>query len=179
MNAEAPSITWDHRRRQGNFSMEPTLMRLYATWKEWPPAEYLVCECSNGILLRWRCWREARKLDTDILHINFACISQRRTARKVVLTIQDAGMLDQGANLNGHTIGERVITSQHNTTRHVAGVGALFCHLKNPESIRGQVMALVNEREFRETLMEKGKTNARRFNPKQIMANQEAVSAAI
>lgn len=333
MHAEAPSIAWVHRkpRQLGNFSLEATFRRLHAAWKEKPPAEHTVSEFSKGILPRWRIWREVRKFDADILHvtgyINFACIAQRRKGRKVVLTIHDAGMLDEGTwimralktrflllwpsrscdtiivvseatkqdilsrcsypehqihvipslisshfreresqpsggphrilhigtaankNLAGHiaaldrtglhltiigepreenrrqlesvdlsfdvrtglleeemqaayaestallfcshlegfgmpiveaqTIGVPVITSRHNPMRHVAGDGALFCDPGDPDSIREQVMALVHENELRGALIEKGKTNARRFNPQQSVTAHQAVYAVI
>lgn len=327
------SVTWVHRkpRRLGNFSMEATFRRLHHAWKECPPSEHTVSEFSKGILPRWRIWCEVRKLDADILHItgdiNFACIAQRRRGRKVVLTIHDVGMLDEGSwvmralktwflllwpskscdaiivvsdttkqdilsrcsypkhqihvipsfisshfreresqpsggpqrilhigtaankNLDGHiaaldgtglhltiigepnkenrrqlesadlsfdvrtglseeemqaayaestallfcshlegfgmpiveaqTIGVPVITSHHDPMLHVAGDGALFCDPRDPESIREQVMSIVHEKELRGALIEKGKANARRFNPQQAVTAHQVVYAEI
>jgi len=331
--SQQPSVTWVHRkpRRLGNFSMEATFQRLHTAWKEEPPIEHTVSEFSKGIVPRWRIWREVKRLETDILHItgdiNFACIAQRRRGRKVVLTIHDVGMLDEGSwvmralktwflllwpskscdaiivvsdttkqdilsrcsypeqqihvipslisshfreresqpsggshrilhigtaankNLGGHiaaldgtglhltiigepseenrrqlesanlsfeirtglseeemqatyaestallfcsqlegfgmpiveaqTIGVPVITSQHDPMRHVAGDGALFCDPGDPVSIREQVLKLIQDESLRNTLIEKGKTNARRFNPQQAVAAHQAVYATI
>ena len=81
--------------------------------------------------------------------------------------------------VEAQTIGVPVITSQHDPMRHVAGDGALFCNPGDPESIRKQMMALVHDKELRDTLIEKGKTNARRFNPQQAVAAHQSVYAAI
>lgn len=328
-----PSVTWVHRkpRRLGNFSMEATFRRLRGAWKEEPPSEHTVSEFSKGIVPRWRIWREVKGLEADILHItgdiNFACIAQRRRGRKVVLTIHDVGMLDEGSwimralktwflllwpsrscdaiivvsdttkedilsrcsypeqqihvipslisshfheresqptgkphqilhigtaankNLSGHiaaldgtglhltiigepreadrhrleaadlsfdirtglseeemqaayasstallfcsylegfgmpileaqSIGVPVVTSQHDPMRHIAGDGALFCDPNDPESIREQVLKVIQDEPLRNTLIEKGKTNALRFNPQQAVAAHQAVYDAI
>ena len=81
--------------------------------------------------------------------------------------------------VEAQTIGVPVITSQHDPMRHVAGDGALFCDPEDPKSIREQVMAIVHEKELRDALIDKGKTNARRFNPQQAVAAHQAVYAAI
>ena len=332
-NRQKPSVTWVHRkpRRLGNFSMEATFRRLHAAWTKQPPAQHTVSEFSKGIVPRWRIWREVKRLKTDILHItgdiNFACIAQRRRGRKVVLTIHDVGMLDEGSwvmralktwflllwpskscdaiivvsdttkqdilsrcsypeqqihvipslisshfherkeapsktthqilhigtaankNLGGHiaaldgtglhltiigepreadrhrletadlsfdirtglseegmqavyaestvllfcshlegfgmpiveaqTIGVPVITSQHDPMHQVAGDGALFCDPNDPVSIREQVLKLIQDEPLRNTLIEKGKTNARRFNPQQAVAAHQALYNSI
>lgn len=95
-------VTWVHRRPRalGNFSMEATFKRLHDAWPAPKPLEHTVCDYSKGIMPRWRIWKQVNRLESDILHItgdiNFACIAQKRDGRKVILTIHDVGMLDEG-----------------------------------------------------------------------------------
>jgi len=95
-------VMWVHRRPRavGNFSMEATFKRLHDAWSGTLPDQHRVCDFSKGVVPRWNIWKDVRALDTDILHItgdiNFACIAQNIRARKVVLTIHDVGMLDEG-----------------------------------------------------------------------------------
>ena len=96
-------ITWLFRKRRslGNFSIEQSFQEVAKSWPEsskpiWIEATHF----SEGWLNRWNIIRQARALETDVLHItgdiHFAALAWpkwRRNRPKVVLTIHDIGFL--------------------------------------------------------------------------------------
>lgn len=96
--------TWLFRKKRdlGNFSIEQSFAEVRAAW---PHAEKLperleVNSFSEGFLNRFRIIREAKSIQTHLLHItgdiHFAALASpkwRRNRPKVVLTIHDIGFL--------------------------------------------------------------------------------------
>ena len=77
--------------------------------------------------------------------------------------------------LEAQAIGRVVLTSNCASMPEVAGEGALFVDPFSVQSIREGILKLIEDRNLREQLIEKGKENVKRFEPKEIAKQYQAL----
>ncbi|MDR0559189.1 MAG: glycosyltransferase [Prevotellaceae bacterium] len=70
--------------------------------------------------------------------------------------------------LEGQSIGRPVITSNISPMAEIAADGALLVNPASVKEIRSGIIRLIDDSEYRETLIEKGLVNVKRFQPAEI-----------
>lgn len=98
-------ITWLFRKKRalGNFSIEQSFREVANAWPEKSTPRWIeATHFSEGWRSRWKIIRQARELNTDILHItgdiNFASLAWpkwRRNRPHLILTIHDIGFVHE------------------------------------------------------------------------------------
>jgi glycosyltransferase involved in cell wall biosynthesis len=77
--------------------------------------------------------------------------------------------------IEANRIGRPVVTSRVASMPEVAGDAACLVDPFDVESIRRGILKVINERDYRESLIARGLRNAERFEPKQIARDYEAL----
>ena len=70
--------------------------------------------------------------------------------------------------IEGQTIGRVVITSDISPMKDVAGNGALLVNPFSVESIREAYLQIINDKDLRSRIIEKGKENAQKYAVEKI-----------
>jgi glycosyltransferase involved in cell wall biosynthesis len=73
--------------------------------------------------------------------------------------------------VEGNATGRAVVTSNIGSMREVAGDAACLVDPLDIQSIRAGIMRIIEDREMRELLIQKGLKNVKRFNPETIAAH--------
>ena len=103
------SVTWFFRKKRplGNFSIENSFAEVMRAWPDVNKPQWIEAnDYSEGLFKRLNIIRDARKVQTDILHItgdiHFAALAWpkwRKGRPKLVLTIHDLGFLIESSRL--------------------------------------------------------------------------------
>lgn len=88
-----------------------------------------------------------------------------------VSTVEGFGM----PIIEAQTVGRPVLASNASSIPEVAGDAACYVDPVNVESIRAGLLRLINDREYREALVQRGFTNAERFSAKSVASAYEQV----
>jgi glycosyltransferase involved in cell wall biosynthesis len=75
--------------------------------------------------------------------------------------------------IEAQAVGRPVLTSNVASMPEVAGEGAYFVDPFSVEAIRNGILELINNHNLREELIEKGRENVKRFEPKKIAAQYQ------
>jgi glycosyltransferase involved in cell wall biosynthesis len=137
------------------------LLRVIDAIKGTPCKLHIIGNLSPGVVDKLK--------DSGVQYVNFvdigyeAVFEQYVTADMVcfVSLFEGFGM----PILEANAVGRPIITSNHEPMRSIAGQSALLVDSTNTVEIHEAVMRIIEDREFRESLVLNGLCNAKRFSP--------------